>query len=279
MAITTEDQLFAALNSASVFPLMRSDTTTRSTSAGWWRSLAFVGAGRPTAITAPSSSGRSLSGSSGARTDPLVPPIPAGSNRLYLAGASVELANPGALLIYDRLADASITNNVSTNQTISQFESTRGVPDALQGGADEVAGELWIEPQVAGNATVSIQGIQYINQAGNSVNIQFNTDPLIVLPASIPAYAMVRIPLPTGDLVRSVSRFQWQSGQGMAASGSSHLMIIRPMAILSSNAATQFGPVELNLPIVANNPLIHVASMNAANEAGRIGGALRFVTG
>jgi len=243
MAITTRDQLAAAMASATNAPFSKASITAV---AGFYYSLFRSAAGMPaaSAVTAPTTTGNTLDRtSSGALNIPS-----GGSNTLYITAAQIAGAVVGTLLIADRLVEYGGLSGITTG---AQSVSAVTLPTRGNSG---VGCELWLDVLTAVGATASATvTASYTNSGGTSGRTA-------TLVGGIPASGGVvnrayRFALQAGDVgVQSVQSFS--SGTSTGTAGSLGLTIRKPLLMLPitlANVAAFLGYAETGLAQVPSD--------------------------
>jgi hypothetical protein len=276
MPITNSDQLFAGLNNAMTWPFVRLNTGTDS-AAGYYRTLALAGTGRPANVGTVSTSGRACDGTT--YSDSYAPPAVTGTTRLYAMGASATLSQGGTVMIYDRLADGAFNYTLATQQNFSALASARAVPDAPPATSTNVAGELWLETTAAGTVGPKTFHLSYVNAAGATVNTESLGTPLS-MGAILPAGVIAPVRLPNGDLVQSVNWIKLIA-DGFNFGGNPNLVILRRVVTIDTgaNANTTVGVLETGMPVIAASPCLCLAVLNSATSLGTVSGSLRIGQG
>jgi len=149
MAITTMDQLLAALESGSKTNATKISTT--SEGAGLWHSLWSV-AGYPAAGAVPATGSGAVPVSTTLGTIPFTnPTAPA---KKYIARINAQGSTTGTLVIYDRLwHNSGLVGNIITSQAVNSVALTRYTTG--------VGVEVWGEVYAAMGATGSVLSLSY----------------------------------------------------------------------------------------------------------------------
>lgn len=263
MAITTRDQLVAAIAAASDIPFSKASITAV---AGFNYSLFRTAAGMPAASTTatPTTAGRTLD-----RTDPGAIPIPAaGANTLYCVAAELAGTVAGTVVVADRLVEYG---GLVGNSTSAQAVSAQTLPAR---GASGVGCELWLDVYTALGSTASATvTASYTNSAGTSGR----TATLIGgIPASVPANRCMRFGLQAGDVgVQSVQSVTL--GTSTATAGNFGLTIRRPIAqwpIMLANIGQKWGYAETALSVIPTDACLEMMVLATTTSTGLIQGIL-----
>lgn len=267
MALTTRDQLVAALAAATDIPFYKASITSV---AGFFYSL-FRSAGMPAASTTtiPTTSGRTLD-----RTNPGAIPLPsAGSNILYQAAVDLVGTTTGTLILADRLVEYG---GLVGNSTAAQAVSAVALPTRAGTG---VGCELWLDWYTATGSTASATvTASYTNSAG----VSGRTATLVGgTPASVPANRAYRMALQSGDVgVQSVQSLTLGTSTGTA--GSIGLTIRRPLAIWpmpAANIGQKWGYAETALSVIPTDACLELLVLATTTSTGAIQGLLAVAQG
>ena len=268
MAITTRDQLVAALAAATDTPFYKASITSV---AGFFYSLFRSAAGMPAASTTatPTTAGRALD-----RTDPGAIPLPAaGSNILYQAAVDLVGTTTGTLILADRLVEYGGLSGTSTS---AQAVSAVALPTRAETG---VGCELWLDWYTATGSTASATvTASYTNSAG----VSGRTATLVGgTPASVPANRAYRMALQAGDVgVQSVQSLTLGTSTGTA--GSIGLTIRRPLAIWpmpAANIGQKWGYAETALSVIPTDACLELLVLATTTSTGAIQGILAIAQG
>lgn len=268
MALTTRDQLVAALAAATDIPFYKASITSV---AGFFYSLFRSSAGMPAASTLaiPTTSGRTLG-----RTDPGAIPIPAaGSNILYQAAVDLVGTTTGTLILADRLVEYGGLSGTSTS---AQAVSAVALPTRAGTG---VGCELWLDWYTATGSTASATvTASYTNSAG----VSGRTATLVGgTPASVPANRAYRMALQSGDVgVQSVQSLTLGTSTGTA--GNIGLTIRRPLAIWpmpAANIGQKWGYAETALSVIPTDACLELLVLATTTNTGAIQGMLAVAQG
>lgn len=247
MAITTQDQLVAAMAAAAPNgnrqPYIKT-ALAGTFAAGDWVSL-WTAPGQPGAGAAPASTPGAVPTSATLGALPFTDPT---SGNSYLARLFASSGVPGTLVLYDRLVGVGgLSATINTLQTIASAALTR--PDA-----NGINAEIWIEATTAIGTTASNLTITYTNQAGTTGHTSIVTPMVVSKPI---AWAM-QVPLAAGDTgVRSVTGVQLSAAM---TTGAFNVVIARRIAEFPIPAANvPFPPQDpfwVGLPQIYNSSCI-----------------------
>lgn len=248
MAITTQDQLVAAIAAAAPnvnrLPYYKSalaGTFAVGQQVSLWTATGLPGAG---AAQGTAAGAVPTSATTGAFqfTNPA-------SGNSYLARLLASSSVIGTLVLYDRLVHTStLSGTVTTAQTVASVALTR--PDA-----NGVNAELFMEVYTALGATPQTITASYTNQAGTSGH----TTTAASIPASAPAGFILPMPLAAGDTgIQTVASVTLAGSTGTA--GNFGITIARriaeyPIAIASVPPPPQ-DPFWVGLPQIYNSACI-----------------------
>lgn len=269
MAITTVDQIQAALSTAQRFNYHKDPVT--GLTAGVWRSLWDV-AGRPSA-------GGFLTAGNARQVSSIFPTSvhpwfgnPSGSRQSNALHLSVMCDQPGTLLVYDRLIDAAFNGASATLQTFTYADPSkincRPAGIGITGGSTAPGfGELWLEARAATAAQSLV--VNYTNEAGLAV-----TSPAYTLPSGLASGSMLPLPLYGQDTgVRSLTSVQPAASLG----GTMGLVVMRRIAqveISAANVGRILNAFDLGSPLIADNMCMALAFCPAGTSSGRHVGCL-----
>jgi len=268
MAITTRDQLVAAIAAAYEAPFYKASITSV---AGFFYSTFRTAAGMPAASTlsVPTTTGNTLS-----RTSSGAIPMPAvGSNTAYAAAVDLVGGTVGTVVLYDRLVEyGGLSGTTTTAQSVS------AVTLPTRSGSGD-GNELWLDIYTALGSTASATvTASYTNQAGSSGK----TATLVGgIPASIPANRCMRFALAAGDTgVQSVQSFT--STTSTLTAGSIGLTIRHPIgfwAMQTANVAVKYGYAETALSIIPTDACMELLVLATASSTGQFQGILAIAQG
>jgi len=195
MAITTQDQLVAAMAAAAGAgnrPPFVKTALAGTFAVGQMVSL-WTAAGNPGAGAAQGTAAGAVPTSVTAGALPFTNPT---SGNSYLSRLFASSTVPGTLILYDRLVHTStLSGTVTTAQTVASVALTR--PDAL--GTNT---ELFMEVYTALGATSTTITASYTNQAGTAAQVTTAA----TIPTTAPAGFILPLPLAAGDTgVRAVA--------------------------------------------------------------------------
>lgn len=272
MAISTLDQLIAALAAAPERPFFKASQT--SEGAGLYHSL-WKAAGYPAAgVNPPVKTAGSGYIPNGATLGALARPNPTGGNLGYLAKVLAQGATLGSLILYDRLwACSAFDCNINTLQAITT-PGTIDRPDAL-GARTELWGEFYTAPGATGTPTVTVT---YTNQDGTG------SRSATYARAAANAEAvgqMVPFLLQAGDTgVRAVADLTFSAATGSV--GDMGLTILRriatiPMSLI--NAPSNLDAIAGALAKLDDNACLAFKVLCSATNTGFIGGGYSAVEG
>lgn len=192
MAISTMDQLVAALASGQRIVLQKTSITTV---AGFyytlWNAAGITGAGTLTV-------GNTTSGVIPTDATAGAPIIRAftGANTGYLLSFDASTAQPGVLSMYDRLWHAgSFSTGTLQTFTLSGQPALSRVPDT-----DYAPLELWLEVNAAGGATATTVTVSYMDGDGNTQTATLDSNL-----SSIPANRMLPFRLANSNGIQRVN--------------------------------------------------------------------------
>lgn len=244
MAITTQDQLVAAMAAASGAgnrPPYAKAALAGTFAVGDQMTL-WPAAGYPGAGSAPASTPGAVPTNATAGAVPFVNP---GSGNSYLARLFINSSIPGTFVLMDRLVGVGgLSATVATLQTIASAALTR--PDA-----NGLNAEIWIEATTAIGTTASNITITYTDNLGNTGH----TTPATAMVVSKPIGWANQIPLAAGDAgVRQITGVQLSAAM---STGAFNVVIVRRVAefpILAANipSAPQ-DPFSTGLPQIYNS--------------------------
>lgn len=215
MAITTMDQLVAALGAAQDQKIFFPSATTV---AGGFVNLNQAVTGSPGIMAAPTafgSGGKTYNQSAESSGFPKWSAA-AGGQQNYIGGMGVVMANAGSLHVYDLCwACSGLSGNTNAAQSVVGFS---GLPARHTGGAGL---EIWVGCSSAIGATAHNVTVSYTNQAGVAGRTTISTAGI----ASMPANRMYQLPLQAGDTgVQSIQSMTLSASSG--AAGNLWLMIL-----------------------------------------------------
>lgn len=270
MAITTMDGLLAAMQPFGEDVVKAAFTGEAS---GQYHSSLYL-AGRPGAGVAPTPglNGAALTSYAGCI------PVPAavGGQNIHLARLEFSQANNiGGVTVIDRLwHNSSIVITTTTAQAITPV----AIPARDNNGAALGAGIMAaIEVSATtGGGAISNTTISYTNELGTSGR----TGTIPSFPASAVAGTFVPFMLQAGDLgVRSVQSITLGTSY---VSGTVHLVLYRELSSLGStvpNVTSSAGPIELGLPRIFDNGVLHLIYTLVGTAAGITNAQLTFAQG
>ena len=265
MAISTQDQLVAALAAAKKFGLYKASVTTEG--AGTWQSL-WTAAGQPAAGAAQGTANGAIPDN----TTPGAIPYtnPGGANSGYLAKLSLHGANVGTLILYDRLwHNSGLSGIVTTAQAITQPALTRYT--------DGIGVELWMEVYAAMGATASVFTASYTNDANTAGRSATYSMPANALTQN----QMVPFALASGDKgVKSVQSVTLSLSTGTA--GNFGLMLLKRIAEIPINAANSGGVLDffgLGGAVLPPSSCLFLAQLCSATTSGVVNGSAAFIEG
>lgn len=256
MAISTMDQLVAALAGAQDFYTYESSLTAKA--AGDFQSL-WLATGYPGAGSTPATGSGAAPTNSTAGAIPFT--NPSGSNTLYLARLAITGATVGTVILYDRLVHTSgLVANVTTSQTVSSTALTRYTSGA--------GVQCWAEIYTATGSTAENCTVTYTNSA--SVGSRSGT---IAFPASPVAGQMIPMTLQSGDSgVQSVQSVQFGTSTGTAGNWGITLgfdLAMAPIQIANVAAPPQDWSL-LGLPVVQNSACLAYRVLCSTTSTGII---------
>ena len=269
MAITTRDQLAAALAGSYDRPFFKGSATAVS---GFIYALFRASGGDPAASTLanPTTTGRALDRtSSGA-----IPLCATGSgNTLYLAGLQVAGPTIGNVGIYDRAVEwGGLSGTVTTAQSLSAVTLPTRCGDGTGYG-------IWLEIYTALGSTASATvTASYTNQAGTSGR----TATLIGgIPASIPANRVMQFALQDGDTgVRSVQSVTSTTSTGTAGNfGVTIRKLIDTVPNATANVGYVKGYAETALAIIPSDACLEILVQASTTSTGTLFGKLSIAQG
>jgi len=256
MAITTMDQLVAALANAQIVQTYDASLTAKAagTFSSLWEAGGFPGSGSTPATGAGAAPTNSTAGAL-----PLT--NPSGSNTLYLARLGVTGATIGSVTLYDRLVHTSgLVANIITSQTVSSTALTRQTTGA--------GVMCWAEIYTPTGATPENCTITYTNSA--SVGSRSGT---IAFPASPVAGQMLPMTLAAGDEgVQSVQSVQFGTTTGTAGNWGITLgydFALAPIQI-ANVAAPPLDYAALGLPVIETNACLALRVLCSTTSTGII---------
>ncbi len=264
MAITTQDQLIAAMAAGRNVQFLKTSTTT---TAGAFTSL-FRTAGMPGAATAPTA----VAGVALDRLSVGALPIPAASATSYGTSYEATLGGTGTVLLADRLVE---TGGLSGTVTTAQAVGSVALPARATGATDV---ELWLEVYTAlgGTASPTVTA-SYTNSAGTTGR----TATLVGgLPASAAANRSFQMALQAGDTgVRSVESVTSTTSTGVA--GNFGVVLRRTLLSGSAPANQAFvqGYAETDLQIIPDNACLELIVLTGNTSSSVIQGALGIAQG
>lgn len=265
MAITTPDQLIAALNSAQRLNFYKASMTAKA--AGTFQSL-WTAAGFPAAGAAPgSASGVAPTKATAGAWSFTNPP---GGSHSYVVGAGASMATLGKLIVYDRLVHTSnLSGTVATAQTVNSATLTRNT--------DGVGVELWAEVYSATGATAANLTVSYTNSAG----MEGRVSPVVGFQVSPVSGQMIPIPLASGDGgVRSVQSVTLSASTGTAGNfGITLLSRLAEVPVTVANTGVQFDWAALNMVRVPDDACLAFMVHCSATNTGAILGNLTLAQG
>lgn len=264
MAVTTRDNLVAALDGAQPYSYMR--TSKASEAAGIWTSL-WVQAGAPGTGANPSVgiNGEAVTNA----TAGVIPYTNAVSGQNYLLAWSGVSSTAGVLQIYDRLwQNSGIVVTTTTAQSITPV----AIPSRDINGAALGAGlSAWLEVYTAttnAGVVTTIQ-ISYTNQAGTAGR----TGTIPSFPATAVAGTCVQFALQAGDTgIRSIESITLGTSLGGGAVG---IVISRDIAIGSvplANIGFDFNAADLGMPKLYNGTALAFRYLSTTTNTGNING-------
>lgn len=269
MAITTMDQLTAALGTAQRFPVFFPSAT--NVAAGWVNiNRAVVTSFGQMAIPAAASAGGTL------HLDSQVG-LPTGANPTppalsYFAKWEAVSSVAGVVHLYDRVWSCSgFSGIVNTAQAVTGFPTlTR--PDASGTGL-----EIWIECYTATGSTAANITVQYTNTDNTSGRNTVSTAHI----TSMPANRMYQVPLQSGDTgVKSVQSVTLSASTGTA--GSFGVTLMRRIAMMPmplANVATVLDFAALGFPQIQNDTALNFIHQGTTTSSGIIMGNMVFAQG
>jgi hypothetical protein len=235
MSILSVDDLAYGM-AASPGPIWLQKTGTTMEAAGLLHSKWYE-AGSPGAGSAPSPglNGAALSSAS-AMVAGQIPFVAAASGKTkHLALVDVAADQPGALLIFDRLwHNSSIVSTTTTAQAITPAAApARDIDGAALGNG--VIAALEVSAATGNGSPVTNTTISYTDEAGNTGS----TGTIASFPASAAAGTLVPFQLAAGD--RGVRSIQSITLGTSYVSGTVHLLLLRPIAIVPVSALVSGG--------------------------------------
>lgn len=266
MAITTRDGLVSAIAAGRTVQFNKASMTS---STGFVYTH-FRNAGMPGAAgTAPTTTGVALS-----RTSTGAIPIPAPSATSYISSYEGVAANPGTLMLADRLIEfGGLSAAVTTAQTVSAL----ALPSRATSATDV---ELWLEVYTVGGATASATvTASYTNQAGTSGR----TATLVGgLPASgTQVNRTYQMSLQSGDTgVQSVQSLTLGTSTGTA--GNIGLVLRRTLltgAMPSANVGFAQGWAETDLQVCPDDACLELLNLTTNNNTGIVLGNFGIAQG
>ncbi len=265
MAITTQDQLIAAMNAG---PRVQFFKAPVSGAVGGFSALFRVAGSPGSAGAAPgTAAGQTLSRTSVGAL-PILPPF----NVTYCTSYEASLTVVSALTVSDRLVEtATLSGTVTTAQTVGSV----ALP-ARATGANDV--ELWLEVYTAlgGTASPTVTA-SYTNEAGTAGR----TATLIGgLPASAAVHRTFQMTLQAGDLgVRTVESVTSTTSTGVA--GNFGVTLRRNLLMGSAAANSTFfqGYAETDLQRIPDDACLELILLAGSSVGTTLIGALGIAQG
>lgn len=262
MALTTLDQLVAAMPGQALPFTKASVTSVAGAYISLWAAAGLPGAG---------------SLSVGNTTTGVIPDVntngsftfvnPSGGNLSYLAKCVATSSSVGTITIYDRVwhggSYTSVNGAISANTTTAVTRPSSGV-----------ALELWAEIATALSATATTITATYVNQAGTG-----SRSATVTLPASAIASRMFPFALQAGDTgIRQITNLAGSA----APTGTFNVVILRrlidiPIAIAGVSQVLDFG--QLGLPQVLDSSCLAMMMTTNTTSSGTLSGAMSLVQG
>lgn len=272
MAITSRDQLIAALASTSTrFPIVKNQLTGQTAGgfSSFWRASGFPAQG---AIpTAPEILNNQTLG--GLNFD-----NPVGANNHYI-GRIHAVASSAGLDVYfhDRLGQmGGLSGIVTTPQAVGLDVSlaTENLDDRI-GKADFSEVQWWLEWYSTTGSTAVTATVSYTNAAGVSGQIA-----TVSIPASTAGGRALRIFTDNGEAIRSIESVTLSASTGTAGNfGVTASVFLSSITLGLQNAGTVFDYAATGLQKVEKNSCIAILIIPGAASTGTLTSNLRLVTG
>jgi hypothetical protein len=215
MAITTMDQLVAALGAAQDLKIFFPTATTVTGGFLNLNRAVTGGYGQMAIPTAFGSGGTTYNQSTAGAGFPTWTPAAVGETS-YIGGMGASMAAAGSMYVYDLCwACSGLSGNTNAPQSVVGFS---GLPARH---ADGVGLEIWVCCSTAIGGTAHNVTVSYTNQAGVAGRTTVSTAGI----ASMPAARMYQLPLQNGDTgVQSIQSMTLSAASGTA--GNVWLMIL-----------------------------------------------------
>lgn len=264
MAITTLDQLTAALDARQGFNLFKPSMGAKA--AGTFQSL-WMAAGIPSAGLAPVSVGGAAPNSATVGVLPFINPA---TGKTYIGKVQMSGATVGSLILYDRLVHTALLNGtLITAQTVNSAALTRATTG--------VGVEPWLEWYTATGATASNVSLSYTNQAGTAGR----ATPLTAMPSAPAIGQMMPLPLAAGDTgVRSVQTLTLSANTLTAGSfGITLMKRLAAIPISIPNVGVVLDFAALGMPDIENNACLSMMVMCSTTNTGVFLGSTDLIQG
>lgn len=279
MAITSTDQVLAAISAATAESEMINKTPPGSMTTGfpfsWWRM-----AGTPAQGAIPGAAAicnKATLGSLGAFASPV------GSNKLYILRAGLlSTVSANGLVIVDRLCAMGGLSGTSTSvQTVNLDPAALGVPAARLGKADlsELQWDVEVYTDIGASSGITLT-INYVRNSDGAARTSVIT--FLGVTNSMNRLARIHpiIPQP-GEIIRSITSVQWSATTGTA--GSFGITCRRNLTgIISfpqSGTPVERNAFDLGLPEVPDNACLAMIGYPNTGTAGAIMGDIRLGQG
>lgn len=262
MAITTRDQVYAAIAAGRSQRWNFLKTGPAAQAAGSWASLGAA-AGSPGAYTDPGAWANCTNLSGSVFFTDVSP------SKRYLAAISAMSTVDGTIMVYDRLGHMNTTLVGTGNKSVT----SAALPRSMDTG-DTYQVEAWLEVVTA---TTTSAAVLSMNSYTDPVNGAGRAGASITFPAAatVTRY-MVKLPLQAGD--RAVSAISTINLTTAPAAGTANVILLRPLAYIPVKAyiATVFDMVP-QLPRVYDGSSICMTFLDSATTAATVWGDLLCV--
>lgn len=264
MAITTQDGLVAAIAAAVPFNFLKASLS--SAAAGQLFSL-WRATGIPLQASIPSTWATCTSSTTGAVgfTNPTNPAL------TYLANMTMQPANVGSLIVFDRLGErGGLSGTVTTAQTVNaSIPANRGA--AINGSNVE----WYLEWYTDTGGTAVTATITYTNQ-----NDTTGLTTTVSLAATTRAGRMMLITPAAGDYIKSIQSVTLSATTGTAGSfGVTACLRVAEIANGNIQYISSMDAINLGLPRVYDNACLMLASLCSTTSTGIVQGRLILAQG